>query len=504
MTLQNKLIGDFYLKNNMEDDLLNVFKGKTAVLDFLNPENTPYTPLVEIPESLNPYRKNGVRIFVKLMNALPLSNIKALPAYYMLIDEKGKGGLDNIDTIIENSSGNTVFSLAVIARLIGIPHTKAVVSHEITKGKLNLLRFIGVEIIVNEEPICPDPSDPSSGIYKSKTWAKENGWFNPGQYDNKANPQAHYKWTGPQIWEQTGGKISLLATGLGTTGSVVGMGQYLKEKNKAIKIVGVSRVPNNSVPGVRTHNLLKEVAFDWRSNVDYEEEVGTTESYKMSLELCRAGILVGPSSGFALVGLLKYLAKEDLSVGGEKIAVCVCPDSPFPYMEEYFETLDEAEFPEIENEKLLKNSQSVASEKLNRNLSVQEISPEEMYNLIFSEPPEIIWSKVKEKKPVFIKDGYRVVDLRNSSEYEDHHIPNSDHVEFYDIDSFLEKEKKALKNSKNVIFVCRHGNISRVATLKANQLGIKGLSLKGGDTKWSKLDLPRIRSEQCIARFDLQ
>jgi cysteine synthase/rhodanese-related sulfurtransferase len=486
----------------MRDKLLNTFEGDDAGLDFLNPENAPYTPLVEIPSSLNPYKVKGVRIFAKLMNTLPLANVKSLPAYNMLLDRKENGGLNGIDTVIENSSGNTVFSLAVIARLMGIPNTKAVVSHEVTKGKLNLLRFLGTEVIVNEEPICPDPSDPTSGIYKSKVWAKENNWFNPGQYDNEANPAAHYKWTGPQIWEQTNGKVSLLSVGLGTTGSIVGLGRFLKEQNEKIEIVGVSRIPNNPVPGVRTSNLLKEIAFDWRSNMNHHEEVGTVESFRKSMELCRAGILAGPSSGFALVGLLNHLSKQDLSSKEEKIAVFICPDSPFPYVDEYFEFLEEKEFPKIQNEELLKGHQPLASKQIENHSMIKEMEPQEVFSLVFFESPEAVWSKVRAEEDVLINDEYRIIDVRTDSEYEDHHIPNSEHVAFQDIDTFL-KEDKELRKSKGVIFVCRRGNTSRLAAYKAEQLGIKAINLKGGDTEWSRLNLPRIRSASCLLKYNL-
>ena len=107
-----------------EQKVLNTFEGNTAVLDFLNPDNAPYVPLVEIPDHVNPYRKDGIRVFAKLMNALPLANIKSLPAYNMLAEKKKNGNLEGIDTIIENSSGNTVFSLAVIAKLMGIHHIR--------------------------------------------------------------------------------------------------------------------------------------------------------------------------------------------------------------------------------------------------------------------------------------------------------------------------------------------------------------------------------------------
>ncbi len=474
-----------------------VYAGPASILDYLNPDNTPYTPLIEIPDHLNPYLKSGVRIFAKLMNALPLANVKSLPAYNMLLDRKEKGPLP--DTIIENSSGNTAFSLAVIARLMGIPHTKAVVSHEVSRGKLNILRLLGTEIIVNDEPICPDPSDPTSGIYKAKEWSKENGWFNPGQYDNEANPAAHYKWTGPQIWDQTKSKISLLSTGLGTTGSAVGIGTFLKEKNKDIKILGVTRIVNNQIPGVRTASLLKEVAFDWRSVIDFQEEVGTTESFKMSMELCRSGLFVGPSSGFALVGLLNHIAKQKLS-GEEKIAVFICPDSPFPYIDEYFQYLDPAVFPEIQNERLLKEKIQISP---SQSAAIKELGPLEVFDLIFTGTPDKVWEKIGNKQEADIKKGFAVIDVRNEGEYEDHHIPESIHVPFHELDEFLKKNKTSLARNEAVIFVCKHGNASRLAAYKAEELGLKPISLKGGDAEWSRLDLPRIRAEKCIIKFDL-
>ena len=146
----------------------NVFSGENAVRDFLNPDNNPYVPLVELPERLNPFSRDKVRIFAKLMNMVPLMNVKSLPALNMLLEAKEKGRLDGVHSLIENSSGNTVFSLATIARLFGIEHTKAIVSHEVTWGKLQFLQLLGTEIMVNEEPICPDPSDKTSGIYKAK------------------------------------------------------------------------------------------------------------------------------------------------------------------------------------------------------------------------------------------------------------------------------------------------------------------------------------------------
>ena len=170
----------------------NVFDGPTALRDFLNPDNQPPLPLVKLPASLNPFAGDGVKIYAKLMNFLPLANIKSLPAFNMLLEKEASGELKSVAALIENSSGNTVFSLGILARIFGIEKTKAIVSHEVSHGKLQLLRFFGIDISVNEEPICPDPSDKESGIYKAKEIGQsENGWWNPGQYDNEANPKAH-------------------------------------------------------------------------------------------------------------------------------------------------------------------------------------------------------------------------------------------------------------------------------------------------------------------------
>lgn len=98
----------------------------------MNPSKNPFIPLVELPEHCNPFKKYGVRIYAKLMNMLPLANIKSLPALNILLEAEEIGQLKKVHTLIENSSGNTVFSLATIARLFGTEKTKAIVSHEVT------------------------------------------------------------------------------------------------------------------------------------------------------------------------------------------------------------------------------------------------------------------------------------------------------------------------------------------------------------------------------------
>ena len=344
---------------------LNVFKGKRSIEKFLNPGEHPMMPLVELPESLNPFAGQRVRIFAKLMTFSPLGNVKSVPAFNMMQALYQRGELDQIENVIENSSGNTVFSLALAAKQFGVKNTSSYVPHEISIHKLWMLLFFGVQPIVNQEPPLPDANDPRAGVYKAREKGAQPGWINPGQYNNPDNPAAHQKWTAKQIWKQTEGEINILCAGLGTTGTITGTAKALKKKNDAINIVGVMREDSSYVPGVRTKGLLELIGFDWEKQVDFIEEVTTQESYSKSMQLSRNGIVVGPSSGFALCGLLNFLSKrvesntlEDLRKDDKEITcVFICPDSPVPYLDEYFKYLDASEFPDIINSDLLENSE---------------------------------------------------------------------------------------------------------------------------------------------------
>ena len=342
----------------------NVFKGPDALKDFLNPGKHPNLPMVELPASLNPFVKDNVRIFAKLMGLSPLGNVKAVPAFNMIREMFLRGDLDGVERLVENSSGNTVFSMALAARQFGVERTQSYVPSEISWNKLLMLQFFGIEPIVNQEPQNPVENDPDTGVFKARADGNAPDAVNPGQYENPDNPEAHEKWTGPQIWEQTEGKIDVFCAGLGTTGTLIGNARFLKRKDPAVKVVGVLRAPDNYVPGVRTEDLLNVVDFDWRSHVDSIESVETEASYISSMALSRNGILAGPSSGLALSGLLNHLGDlkknghlDDLrrSPDGEITCVFPCPDGPMPYLDEYFKYVDPSHFPPITNEDILVN-----------------------------------------------------------------------------------------------------------------------------------------------------
>jgi cysteine synthase len=314
------------------------FSGKDSIRNLLNPDCNPPLPLVELPDKLNPFLKQRVRIFAKLMYLLPLLNMKSLPALNMLLDSSRK--LKRIHTIVENSSGNTAFSLAIIARLFGIHSVRAFVPQDIAQGKLELLRLSGADISFAKK---------TSGIVLAKRMGRRKGYLNLNQYANAANVAAHAKWTAKQVWEQTRGKLSVFCTGLGTTGTALGASRFFAKQSSNITVVGVYCLPNHAIPGVRSVEALKEISLPWKSEIFHRVGISTKESFRKSLALCRAGLMAGPSSGFALAGLLRFIEqhpKLDLlrNGDGEIIAIFVCPDSPFPYLDKYSTILDPIDF----------------------------------------------------------------------------------------------------------------------------------------------------------------
>jgi len=492
----------------MNKTSLNVFSGDNAILDYLNPESQIFTPLVELPKILNPFYDDGVRIYAKLLNTLPLTNVKSIPAFNMLKEMDRKGELDNIHTIIENSSGNTVLSLAVIGRLLGIQNTKAFVSYEVLFGKLQMLQLFGVEPLVNKEPICPDPADKTSGIYKAKKWGKRKGWVNPGQYENSDNPNGHRKTTGPQIFEQLNRDMQIFCAGLGTTGTMVGTAGYLKEQNQKIKTLGVIRTPNNPIPGVRTRGLLKMIAFNWKNYVDFTEEVGTKDSFLQSLNMIRHGVVVGPSSGFALAGLLNFLKKQKENDALESFAnekgiinaVFICCDSPFPYLKDYFQYLDKSNFPEIKNYEILIDKPE-RENKLSDDMSVEgyEIDPQQALSFFYKDNTKDIQNKLLKGEQDFIKENTLVLDIRSKDEFDHFHLPESIHVDYVNCISSAKNiiGKYKLKNKK-VLLVCNLGLKSNSITNIFRKEKIEAYSLKGGITEWSHIDLPRWKPGVCL------
>jgi len=274
------------------------------------------TPLVK----LNNLTK-GIKgtILAKIETTNPGNSIKDRMAVKMIEDAEKAGLLKPGGTIIEGTSGNTGMGLAMAAIIKGYKCIFTTTDKQ-SKEKVDALRAFGAEVIV-----CPtnvDPEDPRSYYSVSSRLEKEtpNSW-KPNQYDNLSNSQANYEQTGPEIWEQTEGKITHLIAGVGTGGTISGAGKFLKEQNPAIKVWGVDSYgsvfkkyketgifdKNEIYPyiteGIGEDFLPKNVDFDV---IDYFEKVTDKDAALMTREIAlKEGIFVGNSAGAAMAGLLQ-------------------------------------------------------------------------------------------------------------------------------------------------------------------------------------------------------
>ena len=266
---------------------------------------------------------------------------------------------DKTKTIIEYSSGSTVISMAMIARVMhGVQDVRAFLSNKNSEAKLRLMQFFGLDITLFGGPSQPEPFDERGGIQNARCKALgSDDVLNPNQYENDNNWQAHIRWTGPQIFNQLP-EINVLCAGMGTSGTMTGLGTYFKEAKPSVLRLGVCTAPGDRVPGPRSYALMRPVEFPWRAAVDAIEEVTSPDSYSWSLELCREGIVCGPSSGFNLKGLFQMLEKRKADGTLSELAgpdglihsVFLCCDLPYQYISEYFKALGPEKFHPIQNE----------------------------------------------------------------------------------------------------------------------------------------------------------
>src|SRR5687768_6230154 len=205
---------------------------RESILDAVG--NTPLVRLGRLGRDLAPQLVAKVEVFN------PGGSIKDRIAIALVEAAERDGRLKPGGTIVEPTSGNTGTGLAIAARLKGY-RVIAVMPDKMSKEKIDLLRAYGAEVVVAPTEVAPD--SPESYYRVADRLTEEiPGAFQPNQYRNQANPEAHYRSTGPEIWEQTAGRITHLVVGVGTGGTVTGTGRYLKEMNPAIEIIGADPV----------------------------------------------------------------------------------------------------------------------------------------------------------------------------------------------------------------------------------------------------------------------
>jgi cystathionine beta-synthase len=286
------------------------------------------TPLVKLNHICKDVKAT---VLAKVETTNPGNSVKDRMAVQMIEDAEADGRLKPGGTIIEGTSGNTGMGLALVAIIKGYKLI-CVLSDKQSKEKMDILRAVGAEVHVCPTNVSPD--DPRSYYSVSKTLAKEtpNSWY-VNQYDNPSNAKAHYLSTGPEIWEQTEGEITHFVVGVGTGGTISGVGKYLKEKNPNIKLWGIDTYgsvfkkyhetgifdDNEIYPyiteGIGEDILPENVNFDI---IDKFEKVTDKDAAVWQRKIAKEeGIFVGNSAGSAIKGLLQLkdeLTEDDVVV----------------------------------------------------------------------------------------------------------------------------------------------------------------------------------------------
>jgi cystathionine beta-synthase len=295
--------------------------------------NTPLVKLNSISKGLKPL------LLAKLEFMNPGGSVKDRIGITMVEEAEKSGLLKPGGTIVEPTSGNTGVGLAMAAALKGYKCV-FVMPDKMSDEKIRLLRAYGAEVIITPTNVAPE--SPESYYSVSSRLAKEiPGGYKPDQYQNMSNPEAHYLTTGPEIWEQTEGKVDVFVCGMGTGGTISGVARYLKEKNPDVKIIGVDPEGSLYAGDVAKPYKIEGIGEDFipgTINLDIIDEmvvVGDKESFIMTRRLAREeGLLVGGSCGSAVVGACKYITKHDL--GEDKTVVVLLPDSGRSYLSKIF------------------------------------------------------------------------------------------------------------------------------------------------------------------------
>lgn len=279
------------------------------------------TPLIELKNINN---HSCVRLYGKLESCNPSGSVKDRSAHFMIKRAEETRQLTKDKVILEATSGNTGISLAMIGAAKGYRVT-LVMPECVSVERVRILQAFGAEVILTKGCEGTD-----GAIRKAHKLLTDNPdiYFMPNQFENEANVQAHYETTGPEIFQQTNGMIDVFVAGMGTTGTLMGVGKYLKEKKPSVKIVGVEPTKGHTIQGLKNMDEAIVPKIYHPEMLDKKITVEDEEAFETSRLLAiKEGIFVGMSSGAAVVGALKLI--ETMENG---VVVTLLPDRGDRYL----------------------------------------------------------------------------------------------------------------------------------------------------------------------------
>lgn len=445
----------------MSEHVLRVYE---SILGLLSSEDNP-TPLVRLRKVV-PHRHT--RVYAKLEWYNPFGAVKDRIAANLLDDAEKRGLIaPGKNKLVEPTSGNTGLGLAMMANAKGYA-IRTPLSNKIPLEKRAVLRFFGADVIELNDELCPAPGAPEGAIAVARQTAQLPDFHMLDQYRNEANPESHYKTTGPEIWRQTEQQVTHFAAGLGTCGTITGTGRFLKEKNPAVQVLGVHPGEGHDIPGVRSLVQLKQTELFRPHEYDRMIEVSNDEAYALCLRLVREEcIIAGPSSGMALAGALKMVPDEPGNV-----LVVVFPDNVFKYASSVMRHFP-ALFPAA-------GAAAPSAPDLGMQLY------DEMVEHAKKSPDAVTTDQAQ---AMMAQQHALVIDVRRPERYGAGHVAGAINIPLAQIGESL----SALPQDKDrpILCVCEVGNMSANGMLYLKSLGYsKVKSLSGGTRGWTQKGLP--------------
>jgi cysteine synthase B len=304
----------------------------------LLPDPDKPTPLVRLNRIA---RIRDLEAYLKLEWLSPFGSIKDRTARYIVQGLAERGQLANRH-VVEASSGNTAIALAALGALEGFDVT-VTIPEGVPEEKKVVLRMLGAEVWETPDDLCPvdHPKDGAIALARSLL-SSDPKYVLGNQYENHDNVKAHYETTGPEIWLQTEGQVKWFVAGLGTTGTISGVGQFLKDQDPSVRVVGVEPEPGHRLPGLKSFAEAKEPGIaDW-SVVDDIVKVDDESAYEATKQLWRQeALMVGPSTGAMLAAL------DQLDTRAGDVVVAISADSGLKYTSYFTELIDKEGIPQI-------------------------------------------------------------------------------------------------------------------------------------------------------------